>query len=170
MGKILVSSLCWLALVLQLGCGSCTQQPVITSISPSSATARGAQFVLKVNGNDFVRGAQVNWNGVARMTSFVSSHQLLASISAVDIAQPGTVLVSVFNPPQNVTTISGAIGNPMSVCKGKLSSAVVFTIANTHGEVPIVFQKRYVSASAGLVLSIQLSPWGGPEFCKLRTQ
>jgi hypothetical protein len=132
MGKTLASTLCLLcllALALQLGCGSCTPQPVITSISPSSATAGGAQFVVTVNGNDFAPDAQVNWNGIARMTSFRSSHQLMASISAVDIAQPGTIQVSVFNPPQNVTTVSGAIGNPMTVCRGKLSGAVVFTIS-----------------------------------------
>lgn len=128
MRKALVSAFGSLALVLQWGCGSCTPQPVITSLSPSSVNAGGPQFVLTVNGSDFVRGAQVNWNGGARTTSFVSSHQLMASISAADIAEPGSVLVSVFNPPDNFTRISGGIGQTMVVCRGKFSTAATFTI------------------------------------------
>ncbi len=128
MREALIFGLGLLALIVHLGCGSCTLQPVMTSISPSSANAGGPQFVLTVNGSDFVRGAQVNWNGAARVTSFVNSRQLMASISASDIAQPGTVLVSVFNPPDNITNISGGIGRSMIVCRGKFSTAVSFTI------------------------------------------
>lgn len=37
--------------------------PSISSISPNSATAGGAQFTLTVNGTNFVSGATVRWNG-----------------------------------------------------------------------------------------------------------
>ncbi len=130
MAKAIVSSLCLLAMALLVGCGTCVPRPSITSISPSSATAGGPQFLVTVNGNDFRPDALVSWAGSFRLTTFVSSHQLVAAISAADIAQPGTVLVLVFNPPeQRTTSISGAIGgNAVFVCSGKTSNAVSFTI------------------------------------------
>jgi len=72
----------------------------------------------------------VSWNGSFRVTTFVSSHQLVAAITAADIAQPGTVLVFVFNPPDgNTTSVSGAIGiSPLTGCSSKNSNAVSFTI------------------------------------------
>jgi hypothetical protein len=72
--------------------------PAVTSLSPSSASAGGAAFTLTVNGNAFVSGASVQWNGSNRTTTFVSNTQLTAAIPAADIAVAGTALVTVFNP------------------------------------------------------------------------
>lgn len=85
---------------------------------------------MTVDGTDFRRNSVVSWNGSFRVTSFVSSHSLLAAITAADIADPGMVLVFVFNPPENNTTrVSGAIGvNTVTVCNGKDSNAVPFTV------------------------------------------
>jgi hypothetical protein len=87
--------------------------------------------VLTVNGSDFRRDSLVSWNGSFRVTSFVSSHRLLAAITAADIAQPGSVLVFVFNPPEmNTTSVSGAIGNSVVIgCSGKDSNAASFTVS-----------------------------------------
>ena len=64
------------------------------------------------------------------VTTFVSTHQLLAVITAADIAQPGTVAVFVFNPPEGGTTfVSGGIGvMSTTACSGKTSNAVSFTV------------------------------------------
>ena len=43
-------------------------------------------------------GAVVQWNGTARATTFVSATQLRATITAADIAAPGTAQVSVLDP------------------------------------------------------------------------
>ena len=123
----------WLAIVLAVGnlsCGTCVPRPMVSTISPDSATAGGNQFVLTINGSDFRRDSSVSWNGSFRTTSFVSTHQLVATITATDIAQPGMLLVLVFNPPERSTTsVSGAIGmNSVTVCSGKNSNAVPFTI------------------------------------------
>ena len=85
---------------------------------------------MTVNGNDFRHDSVVKWNGSPLATTFVSSHQLLAAVTAADIAQPGTVLVFVFNPPEGGTTfVSGAIGvMSTTTCGGKNSNAVSFTI------------------------------------------
>jgi hypothetical protein len=108
---------------------ACPPAPSITSLSPSSTSGGGNQFLLTVNGSGFCRNSVVSWNGSFRMTSFVSSHQLIAAITAADIAQPASVLVFVFNPPGgNTTSVSGAIGNSfVAGCRGKDSNAVPFT-------------------------------------------
>jgi hypothetical protein len=60
---------------------------------PGSST-----LTLTVNGTGFVSGAVVNWNGSPRPTTFISSSQVTAQISSVDVAQKGTNSVSVVNP------------------------------------------------------------------------
>lgn len=72
--------------------------PSIVSISPASATAGQAAFTLTVNGSNFVSGATVQWNRSARATTFVSSTQVTAAISASDLFAPGFASVSVLNP------------------------------------------------------------------------
>ncbi len=104
-------------------------QPFISSVSPKSAVAGGNAFLL-TDGSDFRPDSVVSWNGSFRVPALVSGQQLMVAITAGDIAQPGTVLISVFNPPGGGTTIvSGAIG-VMSVtpCSGKNSNPVSFAI------------------------------------------
>jgi hypothetical protein len=72
--------------------------PVISGISPSSRKAGQKAFTLTVSGTNFVSGAVIRWNGADRLTTFVSSSQLTAAIPDSDIATPGTVSVTVFNP------------------------------------------------------------------------
>ena len=126
-----LTSVLAIALVTALSCGTCPPFPSIASVSPASATAGGSQFLLNVNGNGFRHDSVVNWNGAFRVTTFVSMHQLMAVITAADIAQPGTALVSVFNSPEgSVTSVSGAIGAmSATACSGKTSNAVPFTVS-----------------------------------------
>ena len=95
--------------------------PVLTSLSPSSATAGGPAFTLTVNGSGFiptmfslqgpVPGSVVQWNGTALTTTFVSTTQLTAAVPASDIASAGTA---------QVTTGGGS---------GMSNNALTFTIA-----------------------------------------
>ena len=122
-----------IALVITaLSCGTCPPAPSVASISPSSATAGSSQFLLTVNGNDFRSYSLVVWNGSFQVTSFVNSHQLVAVVPAAEIAQPGTALVLVFNPPEGGTTFGGIgiMSKPLSItgCGSKNSNAVSFTI------------------------------------------
>lgn len=72
--------------------------PTIQSLNPTSANAGGPTFTLQVNGSNFATGATVQWNGANRPTTFISSTQLNAQISAADIATTGTANVTVVNP------------------------------------------------------------------------
>jgi hypothetical protein len=115
--------------MVALSC-ACPPAPSLASISPASATAGGSQFVLTVNGADFRHDSVVKWSGSPLVTTFVNSHQLLAAVTAADIAQPETVLVFVFNPPEGGgTTFSGAIGRTSTTsCSAKNSTGVSFTV------------------------------------------
>ena len=64
--------------------------PSITSSSPNSGPVAGADFTLTLMGSGFISGSIVRWNGTDRTTTFVSSTQLEASISASDVASAGT--------------------------------------------------------------------------------
>lgn len=117
-------------LVTALSCGTCPTVPSITSLSPASATAGRSQFLMTVNGDDFRHDSVVNWNGSFVLTTFVSTHRLVAVIPAADIAQPGTVMVFVLNPPEGGTTlVSGGIGvMSTTTCSSKTSNTVSFTV------------------------------------------
>jgi hypothetical protein len=60
--------------------------PTALSLSPSSGTAGGAAFTLRVNGRGFANSSVVRWNGATRATAFVDGSELQASIPASDVA------------------------------------------------------------------------------------
>ncbi|MBI4166496.1 MAG: pre-peptidase C-terminal domain-containing protein [Acidobacteria bacterium] len=72
--------------------------PTLTNISPNSATAAGAAFTLTATGTNFVSNSIVQWNGTNRSTSFVNATQVTATIAASDLANGGSVQVTVANP------------------------------------------------------------------------
>jgi hypothetical protein len=82
--------------------------PVATTLSPASASAGSAATTLTVNGSGFVATSVVRWNGAARTTTFVSKTQLQAAISTSDLANAGSVAVTVFSPTPGGGT-SGAV-------------------------------------------------------------
>jgi hypothetical protein len=73
-------------------------KPALNSLSPNSITAGRGAFRLTVSGSGFVDGATVRWNGADRATTFVSSTQLTAEITATDGARAGSASITVFNP------------------------------------------------------------------------
>jgi hypothetical protein len=75
---------------------------------PFSAAPGSAAFTLTLHGNGFASNAVVNWNGSARLTTFVSSSTLQAAITAADVVKVGTATVTVVNP-----TPGGGISNPV---------------------------------------------------------
>jgi hypothetical protein len=101
-----------------------SQAPITVSLSPAAALAGGAAFTLTVNGSNFVATSRVRWNGSNRTTTFLSSSQLTAAISASDIAVPKTVQVTVYNPSPGGTSNPQifTVENPAPVT-GSLSPA-----------------------------------------------
>jgi len=80
------------------GAQHCDFPPAIASLSPSSITAGGPQFMLTVNAQSFESLSTLQWNGAAQQTNVVNSGELTAVIPASDIANSGMVKISVHSP------------------------------------------------------------------------
>jgi hypothetical protein len=104
--------------------------PTVSAISPSSIAAGTAGLTLTVMGSNFTTRSVVRWNGADRATTFVSSTQLTAAITAADVSSGGTASVAVFTPAPG----------------GGLSAAVVVTINNP---LPVVTALSPASVMAG---------------------
>ena len=82
--------------------------PLITSVSPTSASPGGATFTLTVNGSNFMApsnpavpqqaGSIVEFNTSPHPTTFVNPNQLTATINASDILTAGCNSVTVYTP------------------------------------------------------------------------
>ena len=107
--------------------------PVLSSISPTSATAGGSGFVLTVNGSNFVAGAVVQLNGIPFATNFVGTTQLTVSLATSDIPTAGAVSVTVVNPPPD----------------GGTSNSLTLTINPAPNPVPVLTSLLPASATAG---------------------
>jgi hypothetical protein len=120
--------------------------PTVTSISPTNLTAGGAAFTLTVTGTNFVSNSVVNFNGVAKTTTFTDAMHLNASILATDITTAGMVTVTVTNPmpgggtsmsavtftvnPKPGFTISATAALPSPVTAGSSGTSTVTVTPN----------------------------------------
>ncbi len=75
--------------------------PVISELSPANRTLGGSDFILTVNGSNFLPSSVIRWDGFDCPTTFVSSTQLTTTIPAQAAATAGTALVVVHNPLAN---------------------------------------------------------------------
>lgn len=109
--------------------------PTITSVSPTTATAGGAAFILTVTGTNFIPASVVDWNGGARTTTYKSATSLQAAIQASDIVTAGTAAITVVNFGDNGGVATSA---PLS-----------FTISSASGSAARFPQVVSVSAVNG---------------------
>lgn len=136
-------------LVLLSGCGNdnppYNDTPIITSLFPSSATAGGPGFTLNVSGTGFISTSVVYWNNSARTTTYnTTSTQLSISVTAQDIASPGTAQVVVVTPAPG----------------GGASTAASFTITPAQNPVPAITSLSPSSTPVGVVPSGGLTVTG----------
>ncbi|MDD1653186.1 MAG: lectin like domain-containing protein [Methanomicrobiales archaeon] len=96
--------------------------PVLTGISPATATAGGSAFTLSASGSGFTSGSIVRWNEADRTTTYVSDTRITATIPAADIATAGTASVTVFTPAPG----------------GGTSSPQTFTVSPPPAPVPVL--------------------------------
>jgi hypothetical protein len=104
---------------------------------PTTAQPGSSKFTLTVNGTGFGSGALVTWNGKTRVTSYISSSQIQAQITADDVAKAGTASINVLNPKPG-GGISNTIFFPIQ------TPAPVAAVA----KVPGFFNKSGVSVAA----------------------
>ena len=82
--------------------------PTLNLVAPTSVVAGTAASPIVVNGNNFMAGAQVQWNGVNMPTTYVNSQQLQAQPTTAEFATAGIVELSVNNPAP------GGISSPVT--------------------------------------------------------
>ena len=111
--------------------------PILTSLDPAHAIAGDAAFTLALHGSGFGRTSVVRWNGADRPTSYGSSTDLTAELTADDLATVGTAQVTVFNPAPG----------------GSLSHALSFTIAAPN-QPPSVSANGPYTVLVGQVLTL----------------
>ncbi|MDW8326681.1 MAG: Ig-like domain repeat protein [Anaerolineales bacterium] len=133
--------------------------PVLTAISPLTATAGNLTTTLILTGSNFVTASVVRWGESDLNTTFVSNTRLTAVISATLLAVPGPVEIRVFNPepgggrsaPQTFTVVSqtplvrlgassyvvgkngGTIAIPVQQLSPIVTQTITVTVATTDG-------------------------------------
>ncbi|HEX4004891.1 MAG TPA: IPT/TIG domain-containing protein [Acidobacteriaceae bacterium] len=107
--------------------------PALSAISPMSATAGAAALMLTATGTGFLASSQVEWNGAALTTTYVSSTSLMAQVPASDLTTANTASVTVMNPAPG----------------GGTSGSVTFTIDPPPNPVPALTSISPTSANAG---------------------
>jgi len=121
--------------------------PVLTGISPSSKTVGSQQFVLVLNGSNFLPSAVVRLNGVDRVTSFVSPNQLTVAILAADLSAVGDRTINVFNPAPG----------------GGISSGLALkVVASSSPAAPSAGQTPSEPAGNPVPTMTSISPWSKP--------
>ena len=121
--------------------------PSVSSLSPVSAAAGSAEFVLTVNGSGFVPASVVRWNGSPRPTTYVGGSQLRATIGESDVAATGSASVTVFSPAPG----------------GGTSSALTFNITSGPPTQPtLTVSSTSVSAGSSITVTLTngLGGWG----------
>lgn len=83
--------------------GVTIEPPELLPLPLLGVTAGRPGLSLVVHGQHFAPGTVVEWNGAARPTSVRSGRRLMATISAADIAAPGSVSITVRSPGFPVT-------------------------------------------------------------------
>lgn len=97
-----------------------TITPGLASLSPTSVAAGSNALNLNVIGTGFVSGSTVLVNSAARATTFMNSNLLVGMLQPSDLAQSGTLIVTVMNPPPG----AGATGTlPLIVTGYNIAAA-----------------------------------------------
>jgi hypothetical protein len=107
-----------LATLVMIGCGSGSTSkadpphmtavfapPAIAQLVPTSVPVNSVPFILTVNGSNFSTDAVVFFGGVAQHTVFITSGQVMVSLTATDLQFTGLTPVYVRTLGQNSNTV-----------------------------------------------------------------
>jgi hypothetical protein len=72
--------------------------PALNEVNPQGAEAGSGQIIADIFGSNFLPASKLRWNGADRVTTYIGPNYLQVMISAADMAQPGTAVITVVNP------------------------------------------------------------------------
>jgi VCBS repeat protein/HYDIN/CFA65/VesB family protein/FG-GAP repeat protein len=134
--SLIAAWIVWALLCLSAAAQSNPVPLVYQPLVPESVNPGSGPLILTVNGSGFTTGSVVEWNGSPRTTTFISSSQLTAAISASDVAKAGTAAVTVVNPgaqaPSNAVLFPVTLALPLSAFAG----TVLTTSGNANAIAP----------------------------------
>jgi hypothetical protein len=139
--------------------------PNINGVSPASVAPGNADFVLTVNGSNFITTSVVFWNSTALVTTYVGRNQLTAVVPTALLVNPGPGWITVVNPgvpTSNLAFVSVTGSTPtlafvqtdFTIAGG--SQAVALGDFNGDGKLDIV-----TGGSAGPTISVLLGNGDG---------
>jgi trimeric autotransporter adhesin len=134
--------------------GTPSNSTTISFLTPAGANAGGGAFTLGVEGDSFQSDSVVEWNGSARVTTYLNANELLAQISAADLATPGTVNVLVYTP-------GTAVSDPQT---GEnviaTSNVITFVIQAASAPLPTITSVSPMSVTASNSFTLKVTGTG----------
>ncbi len=143
--------------------------PVISSVSPAAIASGAASPVITVAGTGFIPTTVIDVNGSSRTATFVSGTQVSVTLSAADVASPGSLSLTAVNAtPGGGTSAASTVvvnnpapGNSITVSPGKIvaggTSPVTVTITGTNFVSTSTVQVNGVSRAGTYLSSTQLT-------------
>jgi len=131
--------------------------PSLISFSPFNASAGDAGFSLTLTGLGFSPDATVKWDGDALATTFVSSNQLTAQVTASDIATAGIAQITVSNPAPG-----GGVSNVFRFGVNPTSPTANFLYAansGIHNLYPSTISGYSIDPNSGALTALAGSPF-----------
>ena len=143
-------------------------QPGAITVSPSALVASNSgPALVTVTGTGFVPATVVQINGSARSTTYVRSTQLVASLSAADLAGAGTLTATAISPapgggsspPANVAVTNpapGAISVSPNLVSTGTATATTITVTGANFTPSTVVQVNGTARATSFISSTQL--------------
>ena len=88
----------YVQVVVSGGTATSGVSPTISSMSPASVTVNSADFILTVNGANYVSGAVVKMGTTSLTTNYVSATKVTATVLYQYVKTVGTYAITVVNP------------------------------------------------------------------------
>ena len=142
------------AMAAGVGCGSSSNSsqqnpaPVISSLSPASATTGASAQALTINGTNFVSTSAATYNNVVHVATFVSGTQLQIQLTSADLASAGSFPVVVTNPSPGggpSPAVNFSVNNPVPTISSLFPASAN---AGAAPQVLTIYGTSFVSTSA----------------------
>lgn len=133
--------------------GNVVSGMTLTALSPSSALAGDQTFTLTVTGSGFQSGDVVQWGGLSRATSYVSSTELTAVITATDITTVGSQVVTVARGSQVSSSLEFTVASSIPVVTPITTPAQVVTDPSSNVTVDAAGALVVTAPTAPIILN-----------------
>jgi hypothetical protein len=125
-------------------------KPIITNLEPTEKNVGASDFVLTVNGANFISVSKIFWNGSEKATSFLSANKLQAFIQQSDLGSGKTVIVSVVSPgPGGGSDARNFnVNNPLPDLNAV--SPITTTVSSTNGITLTLTGSSFITGSTAI--------------------